>query len=485
MSQHSNTIDLHGLALVEDEPIHSDTLREINESASTANVENTETTATNTANSHSQSPSLDPALFNVAQTVYRLLKHHVFAGNRGFKSVLISGDWGTGKTSVLGSLARQLSQAEQGKNSFPTKTIFFEAWKYEKEENLMFALLWKLFTSSENYAKARHKANSGVRSKIQQMFDYSLSVGSQASLKVGIKTMLDDRAALQKYRREQQSTPFLPDYVPTDKFLKGFADLLVELYPNRKVVILIDDLDRCSPESAMKLLDNMRQLIQGVSDQNCCFVVAMDKVTLQQAIRHKFSELSSYDSNRYLEKLFPLMLQLPAIQLSAQQFCQVPQAPLRETPQVIDAIFQAPYFQNARLFKRCMNQLWTYQLAQGSVSNASPLDKRGRLVAGSTISLVLVEWLAAINRWPELRQIIHKDDSYWDRIQGMFERRSESKTDEPTVDDAEINAFLVQPGIKSFLIQSHVFGSIFSETNLYRRVQAYAAAERDLRAVGI
>lgn len=473
MSFHHKTIDLHGLALVEDEPIHHLTLRNL-DNFSQADIDPS-----------SSFPHLDPALKQFTNTVYALIKHHVFQSTRGFKSLLISGDWGTGKTSVLGELATKLGKAEEGNNRFPTKTIFFEAWKYEQEANLMFALLWKLVSSAENYQEVLKSISTDSRSAVGEMFDYTISVGSQWSMKAGLKGLIEDRKAIQNYRRTKGTSEFLPDYISTDKFLMGFENLLKKLYPERKLVILIDDLDRCSPESAMNLLDNMRQLINGVSDQNCCFVVAMDKITLQQAIRHKFAELSSYDSNRYLEKLFPITLQLPAVQLSTQAFCQVQQAPLHSSPNDIDEIFQASFFQNARLFKRCMNQLWTFCLAKGTSSQHSPVDDRGRLVKGSDVSLTLVEWLAAINRWPELRRIIHKDDSYWDRIQTMFEGRTEHQGEVLRVNDAEIDAFLAQPGIKHFLMQSTVFGSIFSETNLYRRVQAYAAVERELCSVGI
>lgn len=464
MPSHNKTIDIQGLGLTKDEPVHIDTLRRI--------------TALDASEQEDSNDSLHDELTKFSDTVSTLIKHHVFDSTRGFKSILISGDWGTGKTSVLGNLASKVIRAESGANHYPTKTIFFEAWKYENEQNLMFALLWLLVDSSEKGEEVKQEYNTDANSDIREVFDYLLAICSQKALNMSFKGMIEERNAMKAHRREKATTEFLPDYISTDRFLKGFESLLEKLYPEKKLVVLIDDLDRCSPESAMNLLDSIRQLINGVSDQNCCFVVAMDKVTLQQAIRHKFSELSSYDSNRYLEKLFPISLQLPAIQLSFDQFCKKGRAPNREAADAIDAIFQSPHFENARLFKRCMNQLWTYRLAQSTQAQRPKAD--GFLTENANVSLVLVEWLAAINRWPLLRQLISKGDSYWDSIQTTLEGRSDAN-----LDDAETIAFLAQPGVKTFLIQSTVFGSIFSETNLYRRVQAYEAAERELRYVGL
>lgn len=464
MPSHNKTIDIQGLGLTKDEPVHIDTLRRI--------------TALDASEQEDSNDSLHDELTKFSDTVSTLIKHHVFDSTRGFKSILISGDWGTGKTSVLGNLASKVIRAESGANHYPTKTIFFEAWKYESEENLLLALIWVIVMSSE---RSGDLASSKANSLFQKVYDFALVIGTKISTGSRYKNLIEDYKALHQDRLEAETVKNMPEYVKTDKFLDVFAELLKELYEDNKLIILIDDLDRCSPESAMSLLDNIRHLINGLSSQNCCFIVAMDKITLQQAIRHKFSDLSSYDSNRYLEKLFPISLQLPAIQLSFDQFCKKGRAPNREAADAIDAIFQSPHFENARLFKRCMNQLWTYRLAQST--QAQPPENDGFLTENANVSLVLVEWLAAINRWPVLRQLITKDDNYWNSIQEFLEGNSGNV--HLNSFDKETNSFLAQPGVETFLTKSTIFEVFFSETSLSKRMCSYEVSERELRKYGL
>jgi hypothetical protein len=80
-------------------------------------------------------------------------------------------------------------------------------------------------------------------------------------------------------------------------------------------MIFIDDLDRCSPEAAVSLIEGIRLLVTnqagGREDLPCRFVMAMDRQILVRAIQHKFAGIGGYDGNRYLEKVFPLAFAVP------------------------------------------------------------------------------------------------------------------------------------------------------------------------------
>src|SRR4051794_1547183 len=65
----------------------------------------------------------------------------ILPGTPASSPVLISGDWGSGKTSLLRSVQDRMSRAGQG-------TVWFDAWHYEGESALLPALLRKVWEST-------------------------------------------------------------------------------------------------------------------------------------------------------------------------------------------------------------------------------------------------------------------------------------------------------------------------------------------------
>jgi len=85
-----------------------------------------------------------------------------------------------------------------------------------------------------------------------------------------------------------------------------FSRLVTEAFDGAAPVILIDDLDRCSPDGAVALLDGIRLLVTGGPELRCNFVVALDRGVIAARSVAKFQGISGYDGNRYLEKIFPV-----------------------------------------------------------------------------------------------------------------------------------------------------------------------------------
>lgn len=81
-----------------------------------------------------------------------------------------------------------------------------------------------------------------------------------------------------------------------NKSHKGLAD---------KLVIFIDELDRCRPDFAINLLENIKALFQS---ENIIVVISVDSVQLAHALAGVYGP--SFDSSRFLEKFFDMRLEL-------------------------------------------------------------------------------------------------------------------------------------------------------------------------------
>jgi len=87
----------------------------------------------------------------------------------------------------------------------------------------------------------------------------------------------------------------------------------------RKVVLLIDDLDRCHPENIYNFLDNLRRLVAIVENlefsnksQGFVGLIAADEQIISSTVRAKYPH-SSADAGAYLYKLLSMTRRMPPL----------------------------------------------------------------------------------------------------------------------------------------------------------------------------
>jgi hypothetical protein len=89
------------------------------------------------------------------------------------------------------------------------------------------------------------------------------------------------------------------------KQIEALRDTLTKGRDNKRIVILIDELDRCHPDYAIALLEAMK-LVFGRPGFVFCLMVNADH--LEGIARHRFGSLA--DGERYLDKFLDLRLKL-------------------------------------------------------------------------------------------------------------------------------------------------------------------------------
>ncbi len=85
-----------------------------------------------------------------------------------------------------------------------------------------------------------------------------------------------------------------------------------------RLVVFIDELDRCTPETVVETLDSLRTFLGA---NGCVFVVAADKIALEHALTQRVSSASPVNESNpyysagteYLDKTFQYQLQLPPL----------------------------------------------------------------------------------------------------------------------------------------------------------------------------
>jgi Cdc6-like AAA superfamily ATPase len=106
-----------------------------------------------------------------------------------------------------------------------------------------------------------------------------------------------------------------------EEFERLFKDLVAEAKTQR-LVIFIDELDRCSPEQVASTLETLKTFL---FVEGCVFIVAADQQVLEQALRRKARQHTPEDTSNpyysagssYLDKVFQYQLTLPPLRAPA------------------------------------------------------------------------------------------------------------------------------------------------------------------------
>lgn len=231
----------------------------------------------------------------------------------------VLGDWGVGKTSVLQSLKSCMSSDLDSKvgNLVP---IWFNAWKYENEANIIYPLLYALksdFTRRFKGAEAR----DNFFKIFQQVSIASIAILADFGLRVVTSQIgneaisLDDVSQQVKTVREEQSVRNIEgalngwaDNVSTiNEAFSELLDVYAEYIQNEigikkkdvTFVFIIDDLDRCLPETTIAVLEGIKNYL---SVNRCVFLLGLNPKVIYQGIKIKYKGLD-IDGREYLEKI--------------------------------------------------------------------------------------------------------------------------------------------------------------------------------------
>ncbi|MGB7588247.1 MAG: P-loop NTPase fold protein [Solirubrobacterales bacterium] len=307
------------------------------------------------------------------------LSHDAF-GHRDYTETLVSiinddsppptigvfGPWGVGKSTIIGGIQDHLAGGE-------TAFVYFDAWRYEGDSlRRQFLLDAAHQLDNDKRLKSSYSPDEELRELHVDTHDVAESLGfSKARLcraaLIGLgfavlialllisglvgsvlqgnfgQTVLASLAAftlgtfatlISQTVVVNANTTTIQALRDPDRFATKFADLLRALRP-RRLVIAIDNLDRCSPESAIEMLSTIKTYLEPAVagetrpsssaietvDKQVVFVVSVDDKALRRHLVAKETERSRDEDalairryvDEYLAKFFSARLPIRAI----------------------------------------------------------------------------------------------------------------------------------------------------------------------------
>ena len=221
----------------------------------------------------------------------------------------LDGDWGTGKT----VFCKQLEYILDAENviNFPISAgklntgfygdymaMYFNAWENDLYPNplnsLIRSLIAKLASSNPQYRKSEEVIRKTVE---------VLEIISNCGLGVisgGVITT-------ENIKRLSSETDFFDDTFDNLTRQKDkVSELLDMLTQEKKIVIILDELDRCKPIYAVEVLEIMKHFFD---HEKVIFLVSCNKSELACTVKGLYGQ--DFDGYKYLERFFPVTLFMP------------------------------------------------------------------------------------------------------------------------------------------------------------------------------
>jgi len=256
-------------------------------------------------------------------------------GNEGSFTVGIFGSWGSGKTTLMRCIERKLKNfhTEFTTDEFEShlhnydatkfKTIWFNPWKYDDTHGIRNALIQTILREMAENSKGIVKENCNKLATrynaskcILHIGEHLLGAAFQSQMYVnpieiikGIK--LGGQGSENKDKNEGNDLDLDLDtdpYLFINRFESQFREVVKEYVGEHgRLVIFIDDLDRCLPENALTVLESLKLYLDNA---NCVFFIGLDKRVIEQAVKQRYKNLN-VTGKEYIEKMIQLNFFLP------------------------------------------------------------------------------------------------------------------------------------------------------------------------------
>lgn len=246
------------------------------------------------------------------------------------------GDWGSGKSSLMKLALKKIeeknSKSRKEKDSVKALCIEFNGWLFEGYEDTKTSLCGAILDALADeerfskevtdYAKALIKKidfkkilGKGVKYGLDFFLTGGIGALTDLTLSSVLSAIKTNAGEIQAKDIEDTLSKLKKDE-KTRTEIKNFRDEFKELLKKSKVenvVVFIDELDRCLPDTVLEVFEAMRLFlfVEGMS-----FVIGADERLIQYSIKSKYKEVPGNNldiGKEYLEKVIQYPLYIPQL----------------------------------------------------------------------------------------------------------------------------------------------------------------------------
>lgn len=265
---------------------------------------------------------MPPTEENLIETLYKdtinrnkdiVYFYNILQAQESASTIAIDGRWGSGKTffvrqtkMVINALNPSCDMDEEKKAKatirlpFPKNdeekenysiAVYYDAWENDNDTEPVLSLIYEITKQlSVDFSLSDKSIVKTAGAIIEAISGHNVN---------GIKDALTSGDPFTKFKEQKDVEQKIKDF---------FTSLLAER--GNRLVIFIDELDRCKPNFAVHLLEQIKHYI---FDDRITFVFSVNLEQLQHTIKHYYG--ANFDSCRYLDRFFDLRISMPPADL--------------------------------------------------------------------------------------------------------------------------------------------------------------------------
>ena len=206
--------------------------------------------------------------------------------------IAIYGVWGSGKSCLMKTIESNLP-----KNEF--ETVWFDTWKYEKDDNLPYSLL-KFMTKNKKINRLKENG----KNILETGYSILKSMAKGIDINLGIINIKPGEAIDEVQKLDEERVKKIEDNKCLWEKINEFEEEYSKMtFNNKKLVVFLDDLDRCESENIINLISSIKLLLS--VNKNIIFIIGIDKKAVTLALQNKYNN-DFNKADEYLEKIFPI-----------------------------------------------------------------------------------------------------------------------------------------------------------------------------------
>lgn len=246
-----------------------------------------------------------------------------------FSTISLDGKWGSGKTFFIkhAQLLMSVKLYEERKADF--KSIFgkyegdkyspirgvvsnldkcevfpfyYDAWENDTDPYPVLSILYSLYKSLDIGSLEDKSIKENLNSILSCLSMSAQLLFGVPDINGGIKQINNE---FKSSRKKELLLP-ITDHHSIIELIKQLINDVINKSHCKSIVIFVDELDRCNPSYAVRLLEDIKHYF---SIDNVTFVFSVNLSELQHMVKIVYGD--QFDAFRYLDRFFDIRLNLP------------------------------------------------------------------------------------------------------------------------------------------------------------------------------
>lgn len=235
------------------------------------------------------------------------------------ETICIDGDWGSGKTVLVKQLEYLINNVDKNVNNLwklpgeemyhdleklnqTSLTFYYNAWENDDHENALESIIYNILNEYPKY--------QGVISGKPTKEDTLKEI-----LEALVKVLTHGVVSGELIEKIETFKDLADNIYTIEEKRKDFEKLINIILNGKRMILIIDELDRCNPDFACKLLETIKHFY---NLKNITIIIAANNKELIEIIKKHFG--TNFDAYSYLNKFYDFVMNIDNSR--SQKYCQ-------------------------------------------------------------------------------------------------------------------------------------------------------------------